>query len=266
MLRIFRTVREQMLSGNQISRYLAYALGEIVLVVIGILIALSLDNWNKQQAENRQEAQSLANLCSDLEEQSVLLTEFIRIETAYYDHGVEVVQHFVRHKGFHQMDSVLPQLNSLASRRTFNPTNTTFKELISTGTIGLIRNDSVKRAVVRYYHQLERVNLIVNNNNARLVDALFNPVLFGQTRFVSDIDDPDVNKLNKRILDPASLQLLSAASEKQLSDPANALHLMNVLQERLNVANGHRNMYNTLQAETRELHRKLKKELEGNGG
>ena len=47
MLRIFRSVREQMLSGNQISRYLAYALGEIVLVVIGILIALSLDNWNK---------------------------------------------------------------------------------------------------------------------------------------------------------------------------------------------------------------------------
>ncbi|HOY94985.1 MAG TPA: DUF6090 family protein [Catalimonadaceae bacterium] len=265
MLRIFRSVREQMLSGNQISRYLAYALGEIVLVVIGILIALSLDNWNKQQAENRQEAQSLANLCSDLDEQSVLLTEFIRIETAYSDHGVEVVQHFVRHKGFHQMDSVLPQLNSLASRRTFNPTNTTFKELISTGTIGLIRNDTVKRAIVRYYHNLERVNLIVNNNNARLVDALFNPVLFDQTRFVSDIDDPEMNELSNRILDSASLQFLKAASDNQLSDPANSLHLMNALQERINVANGHINLYNTLQAETRALHQKLKKELEKSG-
>ncbi len=51
MLKFFRKIRQQLLSENKFSRYLLYAIGEIVLVVIGILIALSINNWNEKRIE-----------------------------------------------------------------------------------------------------------------------------------------------------------------------------------------------------------------------
>jgi phage terminase large subunit GpA-like protein len=49
MIKFFRRIRQKLLSENRFSKYLIYALGEIVLVVIGILIALQINNWNQEQ-------------------------------------------------------------------------------------------------------------------------------------------------------------------------------------------------------------------------
>ena len=54
MLRFFRQIRQRLITNNRFSKYLLYAIGEILLVVIGILIALQIDNWNEQKkAEER---------------------------------------------------------------------------------------------------------------------------------------------------------------------------------------------------------------------
>ncbi len=64
MIKFFRKIRQQMLNENKTGKYLKYAIGEIVLVVIGILIALSINNWN----ENRKEEVILkSNLSTILE-------------------------------------------------------------------------------------------------------------------------------------------------------------------------------------------------------
>ncbi|WP_282124701.1 DUF6090 family protein [Algibacter mikhailovii] len=49
MIKFFRKIRQQLLSENKFSKYLIYAIGEIVLVVIGILIALSINNRNEEK-------------------------------------------------------------------------------------------------------------------------------------------------------------------------------------------------------------------------
>ena len=49
MIKFFRRIRQRLLAENKISKYLLYAIGEIVLVVIGILIALQINNWNEEQ-------------------------------------------------------------------------------------------------------------------------------------------------------------------------------------------------------------------------
>lgn len=49
MIRLFRNIRKQLTSENKVSSYLRYAIGEIVLVVVGILIALQINNWNEQR-------------------------------------------------------------------------------------------------------------------------------------------------------------------------------------------------------------------------
>lgn len=53
MFKIFRKIRKRLLAKNEISKYLAYAIGEIILVVIGILIALQINNWNQAKKDQR---------------------------------------------------------------------------------------------------------------------------------------------------------------------------------------------------------------------
>ncbi len=66
MLRFFRRIRQRLLTKNNFSKYLLYAIGEILLVVIGILIALSIDNWNTYRKDRSSEADYLKRLSNDL--------------------------------------------------------------------------------------------------------------------------------------------------------------------------------------------------------
>ncbi|MGB0916571.1 MAG: DUF6090 family protein [Flavobacteriales bacterium] len=66
MIRFFRKIRQQMLAENKFTKYLIYALGEIVLVVIGILIALQINNWNEQRKLQSKVASIYAIVKGDL--------------------------------------------------------------------------------------------------------------------------------------------------------------------------------------------------------
>ena len=67
MLRFFRQIRQRLLTENKVSRYLLYAIGEIFLIVLGIMIALQLDNSNEQRKEEAEMVQSLKELTLELE-------------------------------------------------------------------------------------------------------------------------------------------------------------------------------------------------------
>ena len=74
MFKFFRQIRQRLLSENKFNRYLLYALGEIVLVVIGILIALQINNWNENRKTERKIKNSLLALKGDLAQDTVLIS------------------------------------------------------------------------------------------------------------------------------------------------------------------------------------------------
>lgn len=67
MFKFFRQIRKQILTDNKLGKYLLYAFGEIILVVIGILIALSINNWNESRKEKALEKKVLVELKKSLE-------------------------------------------------------------------------------------------------------------------------------------------------------------------------------------------------------
>ncbi|MGB5508800.1 DUF6090 family protein, partial [Robiginitalea sp.] len=67
MLRFFRQIRQRLLTDNKFSKYILYALGEILLVVIGILIALQVSNYNETVNRKKAEQKALNNLQLDFE-------------------------------------------------------------------------------------------------------------------------------------------------------------------------------------------------------
>ena len=66
MIKFFRKIRQNLLSENKFSKYLIYAIGEIILVVIGILIALQINNWNESRKHRFQEITILQNIKEDI--------------------------------------------------------------------------------------------------------------------------------------------------------------------------------------------------------
>jgi len=255
----FNKIRKDLIPADGLRRYLLYAIGEIALVVIGILIALSLNRWDLEQSERNQEIISLKYLSKDLQEQSVVLKDYIKTEDQFYLDGQDILIHFSNNKGFYNMETVYPKLNGLIMRKTFNPINTTFKELISTGGIRQIQNDSLKYAIMRYNNNLERINMIVSNNNARLVDGLYNPTVHRQS-VLSPGHIPGLG-IDLHLIDSTSLITLKKTSSNLLSNPEKSLELFNVLSERINIALIHKQFYEQIEKETDAIFIAIQAEL-----
>ena len=66
MIKFFRKIRQQLLSQNKLSKYLFYAIGEILLVVIGILIALQINNWNQNRLTQKKSSEFHMRLAEEL--------------------------------------------------------------------------------------------------------------------------------------------------------------------------------------------------------
>jgi len=71
MIKIFRKVRQKMLEQSKIKSYFVYAIGEIVLVVIGILIALQINNWNENRKQQSEFNNILKTIYKDLKTDTI---------------------------------------------------------------------------------------------------------------------------------------------------------------------------------------------------
>ena len=96
MIKFFRTIRQKMITEGKFSKYILYAIGEIVLVVIGILIALSINNWNEKRKDNILKQTFLLKLKSNLQddiskfkEVGVLIKSNIRTLSIHHTAGKE---------------------------------------------------------------------------------------------------------------------------------------------------------------------------------
>ena len=90
MIKFFRKIRQKLLSENKFSKYLLYAIGEIVLVVIGILIALQINNWNENRKQQNKLQQNYHEILADLKRErdyaNFIINKFEGQRKAYKDY------------------------------------------------------------------------------------------------------------------------------------------------------------------------------------
>ncbi len=150
MIKFFRRIRQRLLSENppagragKFSKYLLYAIGEIILVVIGILIALQFNNWNIDKAERDREVKYLKNIVLDLEKDIASLEYLIEFRKGRIIGDQELIDH-MNGKSIDDIGRLTNNVvNSLMEER-FTPNNSTFSELANSGNLSLISNDSIK--------------------------------------------------------------------------------------------------------------------------
>ena len=137
---------------NKTSKYVKYAIGEIVLVVIGILIALQINNWNQNRLDENLEAQYYIRLLEDLREEEAILQSTLNYSHQVISHANKAIAVFEN-----SPDANTNPINNLtdifqaSQLQDANSASSTYKELIASGQINLIQNDSLKTALIRFY-------------------------------------------------------------------------------------------------------------------
>ncbi len=171
-MKIFRNIRQKLAAENSVAKYLRYAIGEIVLVVIGILIALQVNNWNENQKQKKRETIYLQNLSIDLKKQIQLQDNYIGFENIIIQDCKDIVAHYEQYNGFKKMDSIFPKVNDLSIRMTFTNANTTLLEMINSGDINIIDNESLKKELMEFNRFIKGFGSNTVNNNTNLVDQI----------------------------------------------------------------------------------------------
>ncbi|MBC2840079.1 hypothetical protein [Robiginitalea sp. SC105] len=175
MLRFFRQIRQRLLTDNKFSKYLLYAIGEILLVVIGILIALQVNTYQENKMARSKECEYLSSLLADLTTEKNFLETYAGFDKdvifnaeallqAYYDRGaISVDEAFSR------------QLSILNNRSTFRKHNSTYMELLSTGELNLLTDQKLKQSIMLYFQTVEQYETIIRQNN-EYIDNHFAPL------------------------------------------------------------------------------------------
>ena len=162
-----------MVNENQLKKYLLYAAGEIVLVVIGILIALQINNWNERQKQIRSENDYYCRLLEDtrldieqindlkglaedrLKASNQAARLLLNAEVQKLDIGTQISE------------------STKAIYSDFKPNNSAFEDLKSGANLNIIRDKTVIMALNRYFNKFEELKSIIMVNGKHAVDLLF---------------------------------------------------------------------------------------------
>lgn len=147
MIKFFRKIRQKTLTENKFSKYLVYAIGEIILVVIGILIALSINNWNEAKKTRTKEVSYLKNVKNDLVITNLEIDQYISHRTERAISASNVIEHY-NGKPVTDWNEFNKNTVDVYTWQRFYQTDNTFLELMNSGNFAIISNDSIKNELL----------------------------------------------------------------------------------------------------------------------
>ena len=171
MINFFRKTRRKLADNNQVFKYSRYARGEILLVVIGILIALQINNWNENRKINKTRISYFNRLKNDLNGDNNNLAQLIEGRKAHMDR-VDSFRRLFNQGNYTSMqlkDSIILVGRGL---HRYIPLDITYEELINSGNIGLL-----PEKLRIFMAELDRTKDFYHTINAQVINSFFNQKL-----------------------------------------------------------------------------------------
>lgn len=142
-IQIFRKKRKALLFTKRIKKYLLYALGEITLVVLGILIALYISNWDENNKIKNESNKSLERIKTDLETEAYVLKDFKK----RYNYSKNYLKKILYQGDTNNIDSIRFHFGPFVHYKM----NTEYLNLKSSGQLNLISNRGLRNNIVNFY-------------------------------------------------------------------------------------------------------------------
>ncbi len=169
MIKFFRKIRQKLLTENKFSKYLIYAIGEIVLVVIGILIALQINNWNQRRQNQKLELEYLIGIKANLNDDIFELESHFKGDTIKFDAYTFLVRTFNSKDYLSKKQEIISNIYSISRLGWFEGQNIVFENLKSSGKLNLIQSDTIRNSIQKYYRFFEEVIKQESLYNSRII-------------------------------------------------------------------------------------------------
>ncbi len=176
MIKFFRKIRKNLLSEGKIGKYLKYAIGEIILVVIGILIALQINNWNQNKIEKKALSDYLIsisqNIKTDIESLSYLKKSRIDAvsSSSYLTFNLIFSEYLDREDVMFGSET----LARISSFEYFNSDLSGFESIKNSGYLSKLKGKKIENLIYKYYHIVKEIELKEKDLNEILRESFNN--------------------------------------------------------------------------------------------
>lgn len=176
MINFFRLIRQKLLSENRFSKYLLYAIGEILLVVIGILIALQINNWNEEVKNQKNEYSFYSEILSDLEKDSVKLSDL----TLYYKNRIEHAAWLLKKVRDPESPFKNDEFGKHVEPLYLGPLgvtyNSSYEAAKSSGAFATFKNEKILKNLNQFYADFEELKFIMEST-LRSLESNLEPLI-----------------------------------------------------------------------------------------
>ncbi len=233
MIKFFRKIRQKLLSENKFSKYLIYAIGEIILVVIGILIALGINNWNQNIQKNEQEKVYYCKIKEDLETDKNNIKASIESLNERKSTAKRVLANL--YAGVNNKSDIMKDYLPAIRSYNFVPSKLAIQDITSSGKLENLKKTNLKALILKHYTEMEFALNTINFNRIDVSQYVYryeNLADFGlhQTPLYKDEfgvelleQMPDVNWHNdkehliyKQFQEHITLSIIVSSREQQL--------------------------------------------------
>jgi hypothetical protein len=170
MIKFFRKIRQNLLMENKTGKYFKYAIGEIVLVVIGILIALQINNWNEERKSIQNGREILMDIRENVEYNTVLFQKDIKITKDVINSIDVVLKNLTETKVYN--DSLNKHFRKVAYWETSRWKSSGYEALISYG-VKIIQSKELQESIIDLYE----ISYMEISEYTRLAESNFTTIL-----------------------------------------------------------------------------------------
>lgn len=159
MLKFYRRIRRKLLDEGSLRKYLMYSFGEILLVVIGILIALQINNWNEVRKAKTQERQYLQAVKEEFDENLNRLDRAINLNLRIIEAAKKLSEQTCQEEiNISDEEHTNLIVNAFLAEPNYQAATGVLMEMISSGNLKIISNIELKRSLAAWESRLNRIS------------------------------------------------------------------------------------------------------------
>lgn len=176
MITFFRKIRQKLIEEKKIGSYLKYAVGEILLVVIGILIALQVNTWKEERANRTNEISFYSALIDDLENDKIKIVQL----NQFYQHRIEVLTWLLNRTRNPSLPVDVETFGQNIEPLYYNETaisfDATFDASKSSGAFNQFTNEELLKQIIQYYSEFKQIEDVMTST-LRIIENEMEPLM-----------------------------------------------------------------------------------------